>query len=104
MRNNAERLKYVEDPENWKLIREDIKHPRTRISRLEYGGKRWYKLEIWMTDDEFNYETTRFELVTGWKKLGIYGETDDRESFTRSIRPSSIVEIMKDIDREEKKK
>ena len=104
MRNNAERERFVKSPENWTVTCELYNMPRLRASYLEYGGKRWYKIEIWKTGERFNHKRARFEIETDWHQIGIYEENKECESFGRSVSIGTIVEAMKDFDKEERKK
>lgn len=104
MRNNAERERFARDPENWTVTCELYNMPRLRVSYLEYGGKRWYKIEIWKTGEIYSHKNFRIEMVTDWHQIGIYEELKEYESFGRSVSIGTIVEAMKDFDKEERKK
>lgn len=99
MRNDKERKAFVEDDVNWTVIAEHFGYPGgVRISELVYGGESWYKVEIMVEHNVYNYAKSRLETVRGWVLLRMYEATEDGEVFGETVSVTQIVNAIKEID------
>ena len=105
MRNDTERLQFIQNPDNWEEIGQVgfVGNPLIRLSRLEYKGHKWFKTEVWQTYmAEYDYEIGEHVYSTGWHDARMYRFDPASKSFRYSISVGRIKDEIKNIDRKEK--
>lgn len=107
MRNDKERMEFVNNSDNWEEIGMVgfVDNPLVRLSRLEYKGREWFKTEVWqMHFDHYDGEKRKAIYTKRWGDAKLYRFSQGKHAFDYSISAGTIKDEIKDIDREEKKK
>ena len=102
LRNDKERREFVDNSSNWKTIRE---MPGIRLRELTYKEKyHWYKLEIWQECDYFDKKAMKLCRTVLWREVRIFTLSEKTHAFDEAISVTQIVDKIKEIDKEERKK
>ena len=99
MRNDKERMQFVKDDANWHRVGVDIMG-KVRLRELEYKDHFWYRIEIL----EHYFENYKRVDKVAWRPLRMFALDKDTRAFEDTVSPSQIVEQIKEIDKEERKK
>lgn len=101
MRNDKERMEFVKDDANWHRVGVDIMG-KVRLRELEYKDHFWYRIEIL----EHYFSGSDYKRVdkVNWRPLRMFVLDKDTRAFEDTISPTQIVEQIKEIDKEERKK
>lgn len=103
MKNDKERMEFVKNKSNWKVMQTAGAYGMDlfRLSKLEYlECYEWFKLEAKQTLDRFNTETRKIEPVTEWSLVNYYRIVPENQSLSYSISATQIVNEIKEIDKE----
>lgn len=95
MRNDKERQAFVLDDNNWHRVGMDIMG-RVRMRELEYKNHTWYRVDV--------LETHWPTKLPYWRHLRMYVIDEKTGAFSDSVSVTQIVEAIKEIDKEERKK
>lgn len=101
LRNDKERREYIADPKNWKVTNS---MPGIRLLELKYGDRCWYKLQIWMTRDSFDFDNRKPSTVTEWADVRIMEYLSRTNAYSYGVSPTQIANVMKEIDKKERRK
>lgn len=103
MKNDKERREFIDNPNNWEQVGEDIMG-LVRMMQLTYKHKQWFKVEILQRYEHYNIKERRMEPVREWIKTGIYEIDTNSRAFTYGISPTQMINAIKEIDKEERGK
>lgn len=105
MRNDTERRAFVENDDNWEEIGAVgfVDNPLIRLSRLEYEGHEWFKVDVWETyTSGYDFENRRHSHKTGWHSARMYRFDPGSKSFNYTVSVTEIRDEIKEIDKEKK--
>ena len=106
MRNDKERQAFVQNDSNWHRVGMEIMG-RVRLRELEYKSHVWYRVEIYLKYEETEFlEQGGYTRVTktGWCPIRMYVIDKETGAFADTISVTQIVNEIKTIDKEERKK
>lgn len=103
MKNDKERREFIDNPNNWEQVGEDIMG-LVRMMQLTYKYKQWFKVEILQRYEHYNIKERRMETVREWIKTGIYEIDTNNRAFTYGISLTQMLNTIKEIDKEERAK
>ena len=95
MRNDKERQAFVQDDSNWHRVGTDI-IGRVRLRELEYHDRTWYRLDTLQ-----EYEVIKKPPTWTWLR---YYKIDKKTGAFITINRSTIIDDIKQIDKEERRK
>lgn len=101
MRNDKERRQYVDNIENWEVTNS---LPGIRLLELRYGKRTWYKLQIWTNRDTYDFDKREMTTVNEWADVRIMEYLPTNHAFSYGVSVTQIVDAIKAIDREARKK
>ena len=106
MRNDKERQQFVQDDNNWHRVGSDIMG-KVRLRELEYKNNFWYRIEIlehYFENEFFSGSDYKRVDKVNWRPLRMFVLDKDTRAFEDTVSPTQIVEAIKEIDKEERKK
>ena len=102
LKNDKERKEFVNNPENWELVGE--LNGLIRLKKLTYGKKEWFAIYVRKSYDHYDYREKQMKEVIEWQRARIHTLNTEIRAFGQEYSPSQIVEEIKDMDREARKK
>ena len=100
--NDKKRREYVSDVDNWEVVGDIL--GLVQLRKLTYGSQEWLAICVRRTWDTYNAGKHGFDRVTKWVITGMYQIDKEFRTLDNGWSQSQIVEVIKNIRKEEKKK
>lgn len=99
MKNQKERIEFINDSSNWEIIEVT---PHVRVSRIEYKGEKRYRLETYEAAPHYDFETRIFSSVPRWIVKDYFKESE--QGYISGFVYQSLTDIRNWISDLDKKK
>ena len=100
--NDKKRREYVGNVDNWEVVGDIL--GLVQLRKLTYGKQEWLAICVRRTWDTYNVGKHGFERVTKWVITGMYQIDTDLRTLDNGWSQSQIVEVIKNIHKEERSK
>lgn len=100
--NDKKRREYVSDVDNWEIVGDIL--GLVQLRKLTYDRQEWLAICVRRTWDTYNVGKHGFDRVTKWVITGMYQIDKEFRTLDNGWSQSQIVEVIKNLRKEEKKK